>query len=377
MNNKKGFIDNLGRTLGELEVRHPKKFLWLVLVVTILMLPGLFQLKIEPSLEKVLPQDLDVLEQMNFMRDEFGADMIYVFHGIEGTIYDDLRRPEILKQILFLEKKYIKENNVLMINSYAQMIADYNEGYIPNDYERIIEIHNYASSIGDIRSTLINDDFSIVLSEVKTNTGSNAKTIKNILNDFNYINKNSNTLGLDIGLTGYNALDKATFDVILSDFSYTTFIAFAFVGFVVYFTFRSIVKGMIPMVAVMVSLLWTNEVVGYLGIPMTVASMGAAAMVMGLGIDFGIHLMSIFREFRDEGKEIKESIILTLEKDIKAIVGTSITTIAGFLSLWFSSLPAMADLGTILLIGIFFSMIAALLMIMPLLYFYEKNRVNN
>jgi predicted RND superfamily exporter protein len=107
---------------------------------------------------------------------------------------------------------------------------------------------------------------------------------------------------------------------------------------------------------------------------MTVASMGAAAMIMGLGIDFGIHLISIFNEFRQQGKSIKKSIELTVEKDIRAIVGTSITTIAGFMSLWFSSLPAMADLGTILLIGIFYSMVAALIGMMPLLYFYERRK---
>lgn len=375
MSSKKGFLENFGKKLGEMEVKHPKKFLWGIFFITLLMVPGLLQIKIEPSLEKVLPQDLDVLEQMNYMRDEFGADMVYVFYDVSNTLFEDIRRPEVLKQIYFTEKKYEMEENVLMVNSYAQMIADYNNGVIPEDYEKVKEIHAYAYKIGDMRAMLVNDDFSIVLSEVKTNTGSNAKAIKNVVNDLVYDFETANKLGFDIGLTGYNALDKATFEVILSDFSYTTFIAFAFVGFVVYLTFRSLTKGMIPMVAVMVSLLWTNGVVGYIGIAMTVASMGAAAMVMGLGIDFGIHLLSIYREFRDMGFGIKKAIINTLEKDIKAIVGTSITTIAGFLSLWFSSLPAMADLGTILLIGIFFSMIVALLITMPLLYFYEKSQI--
>ncbi len=374
--NKKGMLESFGEKLGKLEVKYPKRFLWSILLITILMIPGLLQMKIEPSLEKVLPQDLDVLKQMNEMRDQFGADMVYVFYQTEGTVYEDIRLPEILKQVEVTETKISHEQNILMINSFAQMIKDYNNGIIPEDYDKIKEIYEKALLINDPRTQLVNHDFTILLSEIKTNTGSSASDIKGVVNDITNDIDNTNQLGLKTGLTGYNALDKATFEVILSDFSYTTFIAFAFVGIVVYFTFKSLVKGMIPMVIVLISLLWTNGTVGYLGIPMTVASMGAAAMVMGLGIDFGIHLLSIFKEFRDEGKSIKESIILTLEKDIRAIVGTSITTIAGFISLWFSSLPAMADLGSILLIGIFYSMIAALLGMMPLVYFYERNQEN-
>lgn len=367
-------LEKIGKGLGDLESRFPKRFLWFILVITLLMIPGLLQMKIEPSLEKVLPQDLGVLKQMNSMRDEFGADMVYVFFDISGTSYEDIRFPKILKQIEATENKISLERNVLMINSVTSMIRDYNNGVIPEDYEKVKEIFATAKSLHDPRVNLINDDNSILISEIKTNTGANAQAIKGVVGDIKDDLKNSNNLGLNVGLTGYNALDKATFEVILGDFSYTTLLSFLFIAIVVYFTFKSIIKGMIPMVIVMVSLLWTNGTVGYLGIPMTVASMGAAAMVMGLGIDFGIHLLSIFKEFRDKGRSIKESISLTLEKDIRAVVGTSITTIAGFISLWFSSLPAMADLGTILLIGITYSMIAALLGMMPLLYFYEKKQ---
>ena len=369
-------LEQIGKKLGELEVKFPKRFLWGIFIITLLMIPGLLQMKIEPSLEKVLPQDLDVLKQMNYMRDQFGADMVYTFYEIKGTSFEDTRLPQIVKQIDSAEQKILHEQNILMLNSFPQMIKDYNNGIIPEDYEKIKQVFDEAKQIGDPRINLINHDFTIIISEIKTNTGASAKDIKQVVDDITFDIESSNQLGLKVGLTGYNALDKATFEVILSDFSFTTFLAFVLIGIVVYLTFKSLIKGMIPMVVVMVSLIWTNGTVGYVGIPMTVASMGAAAMVMGLGIDFGIHLMSIFKEFMDQGKSLKQSIILTLEKDIRAIVGTSITTIAGFLSLWFSSLPAMADLGTILLIGIFYSMVVALLMMMPLVYFYEKRSLS-
>lgn len=368
-------LEKFGKFLGELEVKYPKRFLWAVFVITLLMVPGLLQMKIEPSLEKVLPQDLEVLKKMNYMRDEFGADMVYVFYDISDTNYEDIRLPEILKQIEATEQKVIHNPNILQVNSITQMIRDYNDNVIPEDYNRIKEIFKLAEELNDPRLGLINHGNTILISEIKTNTGSNAQTIKQVISSIREDVSNTNKLGLKTGLTGYNALDKATFEVIISDFSYTTFIAFAFVGIVVYLIFKSLIKGMIPMVMVMISLIWINGTVGYLGIAMTVASMGAAAMIMGLGIDFGIHLISYFQEMIDEGKSLKEAIVLTIQKDIRAIIGTSLTTMAGFASLWFSSLPAMEDLGTILLIGIFYSMVVALIGMMPMLYFYEKRQL--
>jgi hypothetical protein len=369
-------LEKIGEKLGELESKYPKRFLWLIFLITLLMVPGLFQMKIEPSLEKVLPQDLPVLKDMNFMRDQFGADMIYIIYDIKETSINSVLDPKVLKQIEITEKFIEREQNILMVNSFSKMIKDYNDGVIPEDKEKIKEIYLFAKNkVKDPRANLISFDQKIILSEIKSNTGASANDIKEVVNSIqNNINR-LNLLDLNIGFTGYNVLDKATFEVILGDFSYTTFLSFIFIAIVVYLTFKSLIKGMIPMVIVMISLLWTNGTVGYLGIAMTVASMGAAAMVMGLGIDFGIHLISIFDELRLEGKKIKEAMVLTLKKDIRAIVGTSITTIAGFMSLWFSSLPAMEDLGTILLIGIFYSMILALLGMMPLIYFYEKRKL--
>jgi len=367
-------LEDIGRKLGILEFNYPKKFLWAIFLITLLMIPGLLQMKIEPSLEKVLPQNLEVLKKMNYMRDQFGADMVYTIVDIKDSSFTDIRDPLILKQVEATNSKISHEKNILFVNSITDMVRDYNNDVIPEDYEKVKEIFEQAKKMNDPRLSLTNQDYSILITEVKTNTGSSAADIKQVVKDIRYDLDTTNQLELAVGLTGYNALDKATFEVILNDFSYTTLLSFLFIAIVVYITFKTLIKGMIPMVLVMVSLLWTNGTVGYLQIPMTVASMGAAAMVMGLGIDFGIHLISFFKEMRDEGKSIKEAMILTLEKDIRAVVGTSLTTMAGFASLWFSALPAMSDLGTILLIGIFYSMLVALVGLMPLLYFYEKKQ---
>ena len=119
-------LEKFGEKIGELEVRHPKKFLWAIFLVTLLMIPGLFQMKIEPSLEKVLPQDLDVLKDMNYMRDQFGADMIYIVYDVSDSGFSSVLDPKVLKQVEITEKYIEREKNILMVNSFPKMIRDYN-----------------------------------------------------------------------------------------------------------------------------------------------------------------------------------------------------------------------------------------------------------
>ena len=62
-------------------------------------------------------------------------------------------------------------------------------------------------------------------------------------------------------------------------------------------------KGMLPMIVVMNALVMTMGIVGYLGFTITVVSMVAAAMIMGLGIDFGIH--QVYSYFEERKKKIE------------------------------------------------------------------------
>src|SRR6056297_2934678 len=100
-------------------------------------------------------------------------------------------------------------------------------------------------------------------------------------------------------------------------------------------------------------------ITGYLGLTITVVSMVAAAMIMGLGIDFGIHFVHGFFENR-KTKSSYDSLSEVMQELLRAMVGASFTTIAGFLALLFGVLPAMKTLGIILALGILNTLIGAI-----------------
>jgi hypothetical protein len=101
--------------------------------------------------------------------------------------------------------------------------------------------------------------------------------------------------------------------------------------------------------------------------------MVAAAMIMGLGIDFGIHMVHTYFENRKKHNS-EEALEETMTELLRAMLGASLTTTAGFLALLFGVLPAMKTLAVILAMGILNTLLGAIFLLPVIVYLYDKKR---
>jgi len=361
-------IEEIAEKIVRDQIRHPYRYIIVFLILTLLIFPGILKLvsNVEPSLEKVLPSDIQEVKTMNNMRAQFGADMVYVLAHIEGPV-TDVRDFKVLNYLDALSEKLRTDENILEVTSLADIvISDY--GLIPNSNEKIKEILRLDPST----PSYTNYDYSFAVIRIKSDTGSSAQLIDKVINSIRVDIDSIETInpGLRFEITGFNAIDKATFNVIMSDFMNITFVSLILVGLVVFFTFRSFVKGTIPLIVVFIALLWTFGIAGYLNLTITVVSMVAAAMILGLGIDFGIHVVHSYYE-RRKNERPKHAMIETMKELLLAMLGASLTTISGFLALLFGILPAMKTLGIILAIGILNTLLSAVLVLPVIIYLYD------
>src|SRR3989338_5407019 len=337
-------LEEFAEKIAKLQVKYPQAVLLVILSITLLLIPGILKVKIEPSLEKVLPEDLPVIKTMNDMRTQFGADMVYVV--LEPDYAADIREPKILKYIDALQGKLIKNENILEVQSI--LIED------PRTFK------------------FSNKDYSLTFLQLRTDTGTNANLIKKLKFDIkdDIASLEEINPGLKAHTTGFSIIDKATFDIMIFDFSFETPLAFVFIGIVVFIVFRSLLKGFIPMVVVMISMLWTTGMIGYFGIVLSSTNIVAAAMLMGLGIDFGIHILYRFYELKAKNSR-ENALIYTLRESIRALLAAALTTIAAFLSLLSTPLPAIKNFGIILSIGIASALAAAVVALPAVIFLYD------
>ncbi len=121
--------------------------------------------------------------------------------------------------------------------------------------------------------------------------------------------------------------------------------------------FRSVSASLLAGMPLMLGILWTLGVQGWLDIPFNFANLVAIPLVIGVGIDDGVHLV---HRARLPGMMTVHAALLSSGR---AILITSLATVAGFGSLIFSAHRGMASLGTLLVIGVLACLVASIVVL--------------
>ncbi len=142
------------------------------------------------------------------------------------------------------------------------------------------------------------------------------------------------------------------------------------------FAYRSIAAGILLLIPVNFSNVLLASVMVLMGIGLDVNSLPIAAIGIGVGIDYGIYLLSrICEEFRDNqhhGEAIQAAVTTTG----KAIFFTATIVLIGILPWYFlSELKFLADMGLLLVMIMLINMIIALVVLPLLVYLFKPGFV--
>ena len=97
-----------------------------------------------------------------------------------------------------------------------------------------------------------------------------------------------------------------------------------------------------------------------------------AILQLALSMDYSIMLLHTFFEIRDSGVDDEEALILALERAFMPICSSSLTTIAGLVSLMFMSFTIGFDIGIVLSKGILISMLTVFTLMPALILLFRK-----
>jgi hypothetical protein len=106
-------------------------------------------------------------------------------------------------------------------------------------------------------------------------------------------------------------------------------------------------------------------------IPLTTATLPVSAVGIGLGVDYGIYLISrIMEEFKEKGT-IEEAISTALGTTGKAIIFTATTLVMGICFWFISKMMFQALMGALLAIIMTFNMLGALIIIPSIIALFK------
>ena len=183
-----------------------------------------------------------------------------------------------------------------------------------------------------------------------------------------------NSFMADQGWTGENYLTGIELVVgeikrlIKENFYLSTLLSLLSVFLIVYLHQRSFRLTMLSFFPLLAGIAWMLGAMHLLGDDITLYNFMATPMIIGIGIDQGIHLLDRFIAGRDG--DIAEAVIHTG----KAITFTALTTIIGFGSLFISHFNGFASLGMTTILGVAFCWVASLLYFPSFLKLVYGNR---
>lgn len=127
---------------------------------------------------------------------------------------------------------------------------------------------------------------------------------------------------------------------------------------------RSLRRGLLCVVPATFAVLLDFAVLGWLGIPLGVATSMFAGMTLGVGVDYAIHLLNRLERRRPSG--IAEAAAGALATTGPALLTDAASTILGFAVLLVSQVPANERLGGLLALSLT-ACVAATLLVVPAL----------
>jgi len=149
---------------------------------------------------------------------------------------------------------------------------------------------------------------------------------------------------------------------VLSPISILVFIVVLFI------CFRRFRGVLLPVVAVVVSIVWTMGLMSMLGIALSLMSMILPVLMVAIGNAYAMHLVTEYFEHSRAGGNKADVIKSTISKLLLPVLLTAGTTIIGFASLQFTRIQSVQEFSYLSCFGLFASLLVTLTLVPAILF---------
>jgi predicted RND superfamily exporter protein len=163
------------------------------------------------------------------------------------------------------------------------------------------------------------------------------------------------SVGGDITVFGGGLIAAEFSTVIIDSLLIVVPAAVLFILLFLSFAYRDLADMLLGMVALLLAIVWTFGFMGLAGIAFSQMLIAVPPLLLAVGIDFGIHAVNRFREERERGLSIDDSMRETTDQLTVAFFIVTGTTVIGFAANFTSALAPIRDFGFVAGIGIVFT----------------------
>ena len=352
-------------------IQNHGKILIVAFFITLFM--GMFAINVhfQEDMREGMPLEVDVFALRERVSDEFrGTEGIIVAISIDDEftaegVFRDIRNPHIIASILELHNRLEKEPLIYEVHSIAPIFKK----YIPDDTKGVKYILNLVPN----SNRFFNDDYSTVLVfatvDMHLMEGGGSREITYSMH--RHLNSILKPAGVDMRMTGVAPLWMEMLEIMRSDKIITTSAATIIIFILLIILLQSFSKSVIVFTPLAYAVIWTYGSLTLLGISITMTTVMVGAVLIGIGVEYGVFIVSRFYE-ELKIHTMEDALIIAVSEIGSSTLGSALTTAAAFFSLTISEIPMIHDSGITLGIGIIFCWIASTVITPCFIIFREK-----
>jgi len=372
------------KRFGDILLAAPGSVITGMILLIFLAIYPASQIQTDFNLEGFYPENDPVIEDYQFLEDEFGRDDNTILIGFaDENIFSQL----VLEDIRSLTEKFEQIEFIESVRSItnAEKIESINDqlSFSPH----IDQIPDSPEELDRLKQNLTDDPF---LSGLLINRSGTATAFLLQINEDenNYPNRNLIINSIDEITAGYS--NRYQFHKSGIPFFRNQYVnllngeIFIYIGFssvliilLLWYLYRSIWGVLFPMIIVWTTLLFTVAIIHLTGGYLEIMSSTIAPILLCVGVADAIHMISKYDDARESGLNKKGSILEMLQTLGSATFLTSVTTAIGFASLLSSSVVPMAKFGAYTAMGVLIAYVITIFFLPVALSKSRKSRVFN
>lgn len=229
----------------------------------------------------------------------------------------------------------------------------------------------YENGGGDVLTDLTDNGYTRLNIPIVLRTNSSLKITQFIDQVNSYVTQNFPD-HLKIKVSGSANVSVAATDEIVNGQMKSLIVSLVVVLVMLLFTFRKISYAAIAMVPLVMTIAINFGIMGFFKIPLDIGTAIISSIVIGIGVDYGIHYLSRLRKNMDRGMAFNAALDNTIRHSGKAIFSNAVTVGLGFVALLFSVLTPLIIMGWMITITMLVSAVSTLILIPVCIVFFEK-----
>ncbi|MDV0447915.1 hypothetical protein MsAg5_18360 [Methanosarcinaceae archaeon Ag5] len=338
------------------------------LILILVSMYGMTTITMYSGMDTYIQKDSKMYQDLDLYTRSFSNESVVIM--IEGA---DVTDPAVLGASMRFTDMMTNVSGVDSVTSAAGIVEIMNErvtgrAEIPTTQEEVDALIELAPSV--FSSLIYDDTHTLILVTYGNLTDTQKADILAATKDA--VNFAGFPPKYNIIVTGNAALMGDMNVEMSSSMGILLFLAVVLMLVALVFVFKGVRWRLYPLAIVVMGILFTFGFMGFAGINMTMVSIAAFPILIGLGIDYAIQFHNRIEEELRECETRREAVISTFKYMGPAVITALVVTCVSFISLLTSSIPMIQDFGKLLIIGCVCCYTAALFFGVLSVYFLDK-----